>query len=202
VASFEGLHGVDLAARRRDRLQADPAFKKAHRAERRADAADERFVAEKLPLLAAVGGPEPVTAARLRRDLGLDRLLEQAAATGPEAVAAKRMLARVSSLASFYLPRDLLVEGRWREAETALEVAVVADPQAPPHVWYNLACAASRSAHLDRALEALDEAARRGFSDPAHALADPDLEALRASPEHADRVQALVHRLRPSPPGE
>ena len=49
-------------------------------------------------------------------------------------------------------------------------------------------------------IEALERAVDHGFADSAHILADPDLEALRTSHEHAARLQALVQRLRPGAP--
>lgn len=192
ASTFEGLHDVEAARARAQRIGSSREFKQAIKAERRADAADERFTRERLPLLASLGGrDEPVPLARLRRELDIDRLLDQAAGDAPEAVAARRMLQRVLVQASFYLPRDFLARGRWREAETVLELAVAVNPDSLPHVWYNLACAASRMDHLDRALECLGEAVRRGFTDAGHALSDPDLEALRTSPEHGPRMRAM-----------
>jgi dienelactone hydrolase len=191
--TFDGLHDVEPAIAASERLRSMHEFEAAERAQRRADAADERFIRERLPLLTAMGvREEPITVARLRRELDIDRLLEESAGNGPEAVAARRMLHRVSTQASFYLPREFMTHGRWREAETSLELAVLADPDAAPYVWYNLACAASRMGHLDRALEALGEAVERGFADADHARSDPDLEALRSSPEHGPRMAALL----------
>lgn len=190
--TFEGLHDVEPAIAASERLRSTSAFEGQERAQRRADAADERFIRERLPLLTTMGTrDEPVTVARLRRELGIDRLLEESAGDGPDAVAARRMLHRVFTQASFYLPREFMTHGRWREAETSLELAVLANPDAAPYVWYNLACAASRMDHLDRALDALAEAVERGFADADHALSDPDLEALRSSPEHGPRVSEL-----------
>ncbi len=190
--TFEGLHDAEPAITASERLRSTREFEAAERAQRRADAADERFIRERLPLLTSMGTrEEPVTVARLRRELGIDRLLEASAGDGPDAVAARRMLHRVSTQASFYLPREFTTHGRWREAETSLELAVLANRDAAPWVWYNLACAASRMGHLDRALEALAEAVERGFADADLARSDPDLEALRSSPEHGPRVSEL-----------
>lgn len=195
ASTFEGLHDVETATARSRQLRSTPELRRAEKAQRRADAADERFIRERLPLLTAMGDRDgPITVARLRRELDIDRLLEEAAGNDPEAVAARRMLHRVFSQASFYLPRELMAHGRWRETETSLELAVLANPDAAPWVWYNLACAASRAGHLDRALEALGEAVERGFSDADHAISDPDLEALRSSPEHGVHVSTLFGR--------
>jgi len=190
--TFDGLHDNEPAIAASERLRSTREFDAEERAQRRADAADERFIRERLPLLTAMGTrDEPVTVARLRRELGIDRLLEASAGDGPDAVAARRMLHRVSTQASFYLPREFMADGRWREAETSLELAVLANPDAAPWVWYNLACAASHMGHLDRALDALAEAVERGFADADLARSDPDLEALRSSPEYGPRVSAL-----------
>jgi dienelactone hydrolase len=197
AATFDGLRDVTVAQASATRLAQDPRWRRALKEERRWDAADERYMREQLQALLAVRQQRVgLSAERLKRELDLERLQKQAAGEGYAATAAKRMLHRVYTQASFYLPRELLAAARWPEAEMVLEVAVEVKGDYA-HVWYNLACAAAQTGHLDRSLQALEMAVERGFADADFLDSDPDLEPLRESEEHAQAWAQLRAQLRP-----
>jgi tetratricopeptide (TPR) repeat protein len=144
-----------------------------------------------VPLLRQAADHEiRASAEDLRQSLDLPRLLGAATGRGYEAVTAKRMLHRVYTQASFYLPRQWLAEQNYRAARTVLTLALQIRDDSPG-VWYNLACAAARMGDAKQALSALETAVDRGFGDAAHLLADEDLESLRKRQE----FQRLVERL-------
>lgn len=58
-------------------------------------------------------------------------------------------------------------------------------------VDYNLACAYSRAAKLDEAIQSLRAAAESGFSDADHLAADADLESVRTHAEFARIVERV-----------
>jgi dienelactone hydrolase len=189
--TFEGLRGTEPAARAAARLEADPELKRLRRQRRRWDAADERYAREKVPMLQqAAALEERATVDELRQWLEIRRLTAAAQGDGYEAVAAKRMLHRVYTQASFYLPRQWLGEGNYRAARTVLTIALdIRDDF--PHVWYNLACAAARMGDAKAALEALEQAVERGFADADQLLGDEDLAGLRGRTEFLRLLERL-----------
>lgn len=58
-------------------------------------------------------------------------------------------------------------------------------------VFYNLACSLALTERIDEALDALEEAVRRGYDDVEHLVRDEDLSAVR----HEARFEALLRRL-------
>ena len=182
AATFAGLREVAPAEEAAERLERGQAVKKQRRERRRWDAADERYARQKVPLLfQAAALEEPASADELKRMLDLRRLGADAAGDGYRAVAARRMLHRVYTQASFYLPRRWMAERNYRAARTVLEVALeIRDDFA--HVWYNLACAAARAGDARGGLAALEEAVARGYADAAHMRRDEDLASLRDRP--------------------
>jgi predicted esterase len=190
-ATFTGLRDPTAATAAARRLENEPAFKKQLRQRSRWDAMDERYARQKVPLLRQAADHEiRASAEDLRQSLDLPRLLGAATGRGYEAVTAKRMLHRVYTQASFYLPRQWLAEQNYRAARTVLTLALQIRDDSPG-VWYNLACAAARMGDAKQALSALETAVDRGFGDAAHLLADEDLESLRKRQE----FQRLVERL-------
>jgi len=133
----------------------------------------------------------PPTAEQLVARLEIRRLLERSAGEGRDARAARRMLATISSQTSFYLRRLFWSQRAWREAATVLEVAVTIQPERP-ELWYDLACARALDGHKKPALEALETAVEKGFSDVEHLEGDPDLEALREMDGYRALVEALT----------
>jgi len=89
----------------------------------------------------------------------------------------------------------LLREGKVAEARTLYSsyLDAVARTQSPAHLatfWYNYACAAALGSQSDLALENLQQAVERGFSDASHMAEDDDLKSLRSDP----RFTALLAR--------
>eukprot|EP00755_Sulcionema_specki_P018018 Sspe_Gene.65814::Locus_38909_Transcript_1_1_Confidence_1.000_Length_1208::g.65814::m.65814 len=74
---------------------------------------------------------------------------------------------------------------KWFEMETDLNPT----GSVPP---YNLACALSLLGEGDRALDALEEAVRRGYHDIGFMRIDPDLEPLRSHPRWESILACLV----------
>jgi predicted esterase len=194
-ASFAGLRDPAPARQAAERLESRPEFERQRRERRRWDAADERYLRDKLPLLnRAAALDQRASPGQLRQLLDIRRLTTAAAGDGYEAVAAKRMLHRVYTQASFYMPRQWLAERNYRAARTVLTVALeIRDDN--PTVWYNLACAAARTGDAKAAMAALESAVERGFRDAAHLRRDEDLASLRGR----ERFRRLVERLEAAP---
>jgi predicted esterase len=194
-ASFAGLRDPADATTAADRLETDPVCKRQRRERRRWDETDERYSRDKVPLLQRAGDREqPASAAELRQALAIRRLQSTAEGTGYKAVAARRMLQRIYSQASFYLPRKWLAEGDYRAARTVLTLAIEIRDDSPA-VWYNLACAAARMGTAREAMVALEAAVGRGFRNAAHLRADEDLASLARRAE----FQRLLERLEAPP---
>lgn len=192
-SAFAGLREVTSAAAAARRLEGDPALDRQRRDRRRWDAADARYVRDKLPLLNLAAQRDGPAAEELRRQLDILRLKRAAQGEGYEAVAAKRMLQRVYVQASFYMPRRWLAEGNYRAARAVLMVALEIRDDSP-RVWYNLACAAARVGQPKQALAALDSAVERGFADAEQLRRDQDLASLQDRPE----LGRLLERIEPA----
>jgi predicted esterase len=72
--------------------------------------------------------------------------------------------------------------------EGCREMIAIAPDQPTPH--YNLACALSRLGRTTEALEALERAVERGFTDADHMRGDPDLKVLHQAAGFAGIVEA------------
>ena len=195
--AFAGLRDAAPATAAARRLERHPEVRQQRKDRRRGDAADRRYMREKLPLIRQARDRELWPSAEsLARALEIGRLKRSAEGEGYEAVAARRMLHRVYTQASFYLPRQWLAEGSYRGARTVLEIALeIRDDLA--HVWYNLACAAARTGDAKAAMTALEGAVERGFTNAAHIRADEDLASLRDREE----FRKLLERLESAPSG-
>jgi hypothetical protein len=97
----------------------------------------------------------------------------------------------------------LLREGKVAEARTLYSgyLDAVARTQSPAQLttaWYNYACAAALASQSDLALENLQQAVERGFSDASHMAEDDDLKSLRGDP----RLAALLARAKERAAGQ
>lgn len=63
-----------------------------------------------------------------------------------------------------------------------------------PLTWYNVSCSYSLLGRLDDALEALQHAVQRGYSDFTFLSKDPDLANLRRSPKFRQFLESLTSR--------
>lgn len=61
-----------------------------------------------------------------------------------------------------------------------------------PTVHYNLACSLARLGHREEALDALEQAVQRGYSDSEFMLGDEDLKCLRGEARFAQLVRRLA----------
>ena len=61
-----------------------------------------------------------------------------------------------------------------------------------PLTWYNLACSYSLLKRIDEAVEALQRAMQRGYTDLAYLQKDPDLVNLRQSPKYRQLLESFA----------
>ena len=71
----------------------------------------------------------------------------------------------------------------WHEKGLAVDQRLTQLKREDPVVWYNLACSLSLLKRFDEALEALQRAIALGYDDFEFLAKDPDLHALRQSPQ-------------------
>ena len=71
----------------------------------------------------------------------------------------------------------------WYDKGLAVDQQLTQLRSSDPVAWYNLACSLSLVNRLDDALEALRQAIALGYDDLAFLSRDPDLAALRRSPQ-------------------
>lgn len=195
VSSFAGLAAVEarLAEARRAvaRLEKSPEVAAEQKLSHRWDL----WEVDASNRLGAVVGrlhrdPPPLDVRRLAAQLQLDQLQERAKEDSYAGRAARRILARIFTQLSFYLPRELFAAGTPARAAAALTLALrVGDERAD--LWYNLACAEALSGHRKPALEALARAVEAGFRDLDHLNSDPDLESLRRTDGYREVVERL-----------
>jgi tetratricopeptide (TPR) repeat protein len=192
VASFDGIHAVDEPRGLAEELAQDPSVRKSTREEKRWNDFEERYLERfGTALRSFLDSPAPSSEKSLVRELEIEDLLRRSRHDGWEGVTARRLLAKVYSNTSFYLTRDLMRDGRYQHAATALRVAVRIREN-DPITWYNLACSLARTGRRGESLDALDRAVQCGFGDADHIESDPDLESLRGS----RRFRDLLARLR------
>jgi tetratricopeptide (TPR) repeat protein len=200
VEGYEGLAAVseDLADVRRkaEKLASRPDTEREEKQLARLEAGEmgtRRLLGEVSRDLraAASARARPPTPEQLLERLEVRSLLETSKGEeGPAAQSARRRLAIISTQMSFYLRRLLWAQKAWREAATVLEVAATIQPERP-ELWYDLACARALDGHRKPALQALETAVDKGFSDVEHLESDPDLKALRGM----DGYRALIEKL-------
>ena len=80
------------------------------------------------------------------------------------------------------------------ELDRALELAeeLIRTGQADAVVYYNKACALSRQGRVDEALDELQRAVRRGYTDAVQISRDPDLAPVRKSPRFPALLEVLA----------
>jgi adenylate cyclase len=81
--------------------------------------------------------------------------------------------------------------GEPAKAKEWVEKATIIDPR-NPSVWYNAACTYAQIDEVDKAIDALENAAGSGWADIRWAENDPDLDSLRGN----DRFKAILEGLR------
>ncbi|MFO7898038.1 MAG: dienelactone hydrolase family protein [Planctomycetota bacterium] len=94
---------------------------------------------------------------------------------------------------------ELLRKGQHAEALAELDKA---DQLVPNHpvIQYNRACALSLLGEKDAALDALDAAIARGYTDSAHMEKDPDLAAVRETDRFKELVASAKEKAKGLPP--
>ena len=77
----------------------------------------------------------------------------------------------------------------WHDKGLAIDQRLVQLKGRDPVVWYNLACSYSLLSRLDDSLDALRRAITLGYDDFEYLKKDPDLHALRQSPQFRQFLQ-------------
>jgi len=190
--TFDGLAPVDAAraeAKRRRDLQS---VRAARKDEEKWDRYEEKTLRHHREVyVELVSAPPPVPLERFVTDFGVDEIRRHAEAGGREGAAGRRLLNALGVETGFYIARDLRQRGEHARAAVALAVATQARPDRVSF-WYDLACARSRAGFRGEALDALEEAVRRGFADREHLAADEDLARLRDEERFANVLDSLA----------
>jgi hypothetical protein len=118
----------------------------------------------------------PARLAALRRDAAGE-------SDSSERRVARRVLGAVSTGAMEQM-REALSQRRYPDAARLAEIAVLLRPE-NANAWYSLAVASAASGDTRRALEALDQALRHGFSDRARIESEPLLATVRRDRKYA-----------------
>jgi predicted esterase len=195
--TFEGIHPLRDVESALRRIESDDRSKRAESEVKKWDEFEKRYAREVLSRLPQTmrelaARPQSVAVARAFRVADLQR---RAAGSGPESLAAKRLLETVSAQTSFYLPRELSARREYGLAAAVLRVATDLHPERWP-VWYDLGAASARAGKREDALDALETAVERGFRDAAHLSADDDYASVRGE----KRFQEIVLQLQNWPP--
>jgi hypothetical protein len=109
---------------------------------------------------------------------------------GPERRVARRVIGGVS-IGSMEAVREFMAQKRYAEAARSAETAVMLRPE-NAGAWYSLAVAQAGSGNTKRAVEALSEAAARGFRGWERA----DREALLVKVRRDARYAEILERMK------
>jgi tetratricopeptide (TPR) repeat protein len=182
---FRGLSDVSAAAEKAAALGRSTSISDFLKDARRRDDRD-RFAIQTLTqkLRRALNSAELPLAGIVAADLGIAGLKKKAAsADSPEErLSAERILANLRVQTSYYLPEQFVGENDYPRARLVLSLAAEIDPE-DPRVDYNLASAAARTGHRQRALKDLQRAAEKGFRRFDLLDEDEDFASLRGDPE-------------------
>lgn len=195
---FAGRGFSEQDAAELERLASSDEVAAARKLERRLARRERSYITNSLAawqrqVLAAENPPDvPRSKVRLR----LASLHEQARDPDPRrAASARRLLEKVYTRASFYLPRSLAGDGRTGRAEIALRVATEIFPDRAWTYWRlaNLYLDADRQKHAIEALaQALQiDANESGFLAPESLRRDPRWETARSLPEWS-QIEAQI----------
>jgi hypothetical protein len=97
-----------------------------------------------------------------------------------------------NALGYYRFANSLSNVNRLDDAVRAYEIALALEYPHPEVIQYNIACAYSRLNRADDAYRYLEQAVRAGFAAVSKLQTDPDLAALRARPDWAERVARLA----------
>ncbi len=177
--TYEDLHEISEAKESAKRIEAGDEhrlqLKKAKRARGFEDKCLERRNAE-LTLLRNSDVPPPT--AQIAGNLHIKDLMRTARDSDEEGLAAQRCLNGLYSALSFYLPLGELPGGRYAQVAASYELSLMIRDDNPV-VWYNLACSRAQLGQKNDAMEALEKAVERGFSNTELLGSDTDLDPLR-----------------------
>jgi len=177
--TYDGLHETTVVRTRAEGLESSQGYRKQKKELNRAASLEIDCGERRSRQMSVLRFSEISPSVRqLALDLEIAGLRRRAQASGPMGTAAQRCLNGLYSGFSFYLPRDVLEEGRYAQASSSYELALMIRDDNPV-VWYNLACARARLGHERDAMEALEQALDRGFNRFDLLATDPDLDTLR-----------------------
>jgi len=194
---FRGLRDVSPLEQARDRLVGTAAGKRALREESARIERDRDYREHTAEVWGEIRTGESLPAARILQELDVSGLQARAASDpgSEESLSAERLLSEIYVQTGFYLPRGYREEKNWARAILCLSVATQIRPKSPG-AWYAMAAVEALSGHGSRAIEDLEQAAARGFSDAEDLDRDPDFASLRGT----ERYRVLLDRLRAARP--
>jgi predicted esterase len=140
-------------------------------------------------------GEEVMPPERIAVEMDLAGLQARAADKGECGAAAQRVLEAAFTQTAFYLMRDFLAAGRYRDAASVLTVATMIKSDRAA-VWYNLACAEARSGDAASAIASLRRAVGAGYRDAPHMASDEDLASLHGRDDFRAILEDLKSRTR------
>lgn len=184
--------GSDEVKARVEKLSADPEVQRRQQLLAEVLEQERAFHGEIAQAARTLRTGETPDSASLLAELGVTALQDRAAQAidVEQRDGARRRLEMIQVQTGFYLPRELLAEGRYAGAAAALEIALAIKP-ASPDLWYDLACARARLGRVPDAIAALRRAVAMGFHDRELLATDADLAALREDPGFESVVQSL-----------
>eukprot|EP01006_Ploeotia_vitrea_P004630 TRINITY_DN115030_c0_g1_i1.p1 TRINITY_DN115030_c0_g1~~TRINITY_DN115030_c0_g1_i1.p1 ORF type:complete len:520 (+),score=126.38 TRINITY_DN115030_c0_g1_i1:33-1562(+) len=91
---------------------------------------------------------------------------------------------------------QLLQQGDIEGAVAILERSIAQQAESAPTVWYNLACAKSKTGDIPGAIAALETSIQNGYTKLAHMMEDTDLDPVKRAPQFLDTLKALLQQLK------
>ncbi len=191
AATYRGLAEVQPLEARAAALQGQEAVKREIKRERDGE---QRELRQRLEIERYIGQlsdlEQQVDATR--NLYGLIDLLERgkrSARTPSERLVSLRLL-EFANITAYYAGEPLFESGEYRSAVPYFELQAVLHPESAA-VHYRIAVTYGRARNAKKALEALENAAKRGFSDAARIDQEPGFEPLRKDVRY-QRVLELV----------
>jgi len=178
-ATFAGLHDTAEAKELADSIESAQEYKIQLKQVAKARAYEESCNERRTTVISLLRDSEiPPPTRELAGRLLIADLKRAAEKPGEEGLAARRCLSGLHTALSFYYPRDELAQRRYAHVAKSYELAIlIRDDNAV--VWYNLACVRAQSGRKSAAVEALENALKRGFNRYELLRTDADLDPLR-----------------------
>lgn len=193
VDSYAGVSDVSGAESRGKALESHDDFKRARRAEERADGRERDQVAAIGAMLTRLSAADLPMSSELRDLLGLVSLQRASRGASYDAQSARRSLELIFVEVSTTVRRDFEAKRDFARAAIALELATDVHPERVT-VWIDLAADRALSGARRPAIAALQRAVDAGFADGRALAADARLASLRGMPAFETLIQRMEKR--------